>query len=120
MYIAFSSIIVVNVGWLYVINVGTVDPRFLTWAMSMKCACASCVCHRPVTLSKYQGYVDGKEYSLLLMEIGSHVMNIFISFSRSPLATFHDSKHTISYMALNPTKKMLLTVGGDKVVKVNK
>ena len=39
-------------------------------------------------------------------------------FRRAPLATFHDVKHTVSYIFLEETKKRLLTVGKDKVVKV--
>lgn len=37
---------------------------------------------------------------------------------RAPLATFHDIKHTVSYIFLEETKKRLLTVGRDRVVKM--
>lgn len=39
-------------------------------------------------------------------------------FSRAPLATFHDTKHSIYYMHLDETRKLLLTVGKDRVMKV--
>ena len=39
-------------------------------------------------------------------------------FSRAPLATFHDTKHSIMYMHLDETRKMLLTVGKDRIMKV--
>ena len=46
----------------------------------------------------------------------AHLLNPF--FRRAPLATFHDIKHTVSYIFLEETKKRLLTVGRDRVVKV--
>lgn len=42
----------------------------------------------------------------------------FVSSSRAPTATFHDSKHSIVYMHYEPTTGNLLTSGTDKVIKV--
>ena len=41
------------------------------------------------------------------------------NFRRAPLATFHDAKHAAVYMYLEETRKRLLTIGKDKVIKVN-
>ncbi len=38
--------------------------------------------------------------------------------SKVPLATFHDTKHSVLHMHLDETKKRLLTVGKDRVMKV--
>lgn len=43
---------------------------------------------------------------------------VFVSCSRAPTATFHDSKHSIVYMHYEPTTGNLLTSGTDKIVKV--
>jgi len=40
-------------------------------------------------------------------------------YRRAPLATFHDAKHAVNYMFLEETRKRLLTVGKDRVIKVN-
>ncbi len=40
--------------------------------------------------------------------------------SRAPMATFHDAKHAVVYMSLDPTKKHLVTVGKDRVIKVRR
>lgn len=46
-------------------------------------------------------------------------INGFISFrSRTPLASFHDSKHSIVYTHLDETRKLLLTVGQDRLIKI--
>ncbi|KAL4220349.1 WD repeat and FYVE domain-containing protein 2 [Mactra antiquata] len=37
---------------------------------------------------------------------------------RAPLATFHDVKHSVVYMYLEETRKRLLTIGKDKVIKI--
>ncbi|KAK3095101.1 hypothetical protein FSP39_010354 [Pinctada imbricata] len=37
---------------------------------------------------------------------------------KAPLATFHDVRHQVLYMHLEETRKMLLTVGKDRVVKL--
>ncbi|CAI9719886.1 repeat and FYVE domain-containing 2-like [Octopus vulgaris] len=37
---------------------------------------------------------------------------------RAPLATFHDAKHSIVYMHLDATRKRLLTVGKDRLIKM--
>jgi len=37
---------------------------------------------------------------------------------KSSLATFHDSKHGIVYMNYDDSRKYLLTVGNDRIVKI--
>ncbi|XP_060571907.1 WD repeat and FYVE domain-containing protein 2-like [Ruditapes philippinarum] len=37
---------------------------------------------------------------------------------RAPLATFHDAKHAAVYMYLEETRKRLITVGKDRVIKI--
>jgi len=37
---------------------------------------------------------------------------------RAPMAVFHDSKHTITHVDLDVTRKLLLTVGKDRVIKL--
>jgi hypothetical protein len=34
------------------------------------------------------------------------------------MATFHDAKHSIVFMDLDETRKQLLTVGQDRLIKV--
>lgn len=38
--------------------------------------------------------------------------------SHTPLATFHDTKHSIVHMDVDESRKRLLTVGQDRLVKV--
>jgi hypothetical protein len=42
----------------------------------------------------------------------------FTFLSRVPLATFHDSKHSIVEMSYDEARKLLLTVGTDRTIKV--
>lgn len=44
---------------------------------------------------------------------------MIVCYRKAPLATFHDMKHPIQYMYLEETRKRLLTVGKDRVVKVS-
>ncbi|KAK2141247.1 hypothetical protein LSH36_1134g00024 [Paralvinella palmiformis] len=37
---------------------------------------------------------------------------------RAPMATFHDTKQSVTFMSLDSTRKQLLTVGKDRVIKV--
>ncbi|XP_013385878.1 WD repeat and FYVE domain-containing protein 2 [Lingula anatina] len=37
---------------------------------------------------------------------------------RAPMATFHDMKHAVVFMHLDETKKRLLTVGKDRIIKL--
>ena len=47
------------------------------------------------------------------------LLKIFFFCRRAPLATFHDIKHQVLHMNLDQTRKRLLTVGRDRVVKVS-
>jgi hypothetical protein len=38
--------------------------------------------------------------------------------SRAPLASFHDAKHSIIDMSYDESRKILLTVGSDRTIKV--
>lgn len=58
----------------------------------------------------------------------SYEVNItpfFINFfiidfcSRAPMATFHDAKHQVIHMHLDQTRKILITVGKDRIIKVS-
>ncbi len=53
-------------------------------------------------------------YSVVVMSpfFGSHC-------SRAPMATFHDAKHQVTYMHLDQARKVVITVGKDKVIKVH-
>ena len=53
-----------------------------------------------------------------ILDIKSSLTIFLIFFRKAPLATFHDMKHSIMYMFLEETRKRLLTVGKDRVVKV--
>ncbi len=44
-------------------------------------------------------------------------MSIFFS-RRVPLATFHDTKHGITNMSYDESRKILITVGTDRTIKV--
>ena len=35
------------------------------------------------------------------------------------MATFHDAKHQVLYMHLDQTRKILITVGKDRIIKVS-
>ena len=48
---------------------------------------------------------------------GQHLNSSF--FSRTPMATFHDSKHSAVFIDVDVTRKVLLTVGKDKIMKVS-
>lgn len=45
-------------------------------------------------------------------------MNENFFCSQTSLASFHDAKHSIVYMDLDTTRKRLLTVGQDRVIKI--
>lgn len=39
--------------------------------------------------------------------------------SRTPLATFHEGKHNIAHMDMDPSRGLMVTCGSDRIVKVN-
>lgn len=42
----------------------------------------------------------------------------FACCSRTPLATFHEGKHNIAHMDMDPSRGLMVTCGSDRVVKV--
>lgn len=43
-----------------------------------------------------------------------------VSRSRTALATFHEGKHHIGCMDMDPTRGLMVTCGSDRIVKVSK
>lgn len=39
--------------------------------------------------------------------------------SQTPLATFHEGKHNIAHMDMDPSRGLMVTCGSDRIVKVN-
>ncbi|KAI5743004.1 hypothetical protein M8J77_013530 [Diaphorina citri] len=59
--------------------------------------------------------VLGFEFPVRLCQAcNAHVQDL----DRTPLASFHDSKHSIVYTHLDETRKLLLTVGQDRLIKI--
>ena len=48
----------------------------------------------------------------------SSIKLLFCRSSRAPMATFHDAKHQVLHMHLDQTRKILITVGKDRIIKV--
>ncbi|XP_052058236.1 WD repeat and FYVE domain-containing protein 2-like [Mytilus californianus] len=76
--------------------------------------CGKAVCNK-CSEKKSKLPILGFEYDVRVCE------ECYASISpeeKAPLATFHDMKHPIQYMFLEETRKRLLTVGKDRVVKI--
>ncbi|KAJ8321471.1 hypothetical protein KUTeg_000980 [Tegillarca granosa] len=60
------------------------------------------------------------DQSVIVWDIGGRQGTAFElqGHSKAPLATFHDAKHGIVHMFLEETRKRLLTIGKDRVVKI--
>ncbi len=43
---------------------------------------------------------------------------VFVCCSRTPLAAFHEGKHNIAHMDMDPSRGLMVTSGSDRVVKV--
>ena len=41
-----------------------------------------------------------------------------VVYSRAPLASFHELHHQVTYMHLDESKNLLITVGKDRIIKV--
>lgn len=68
--------------------------------------------------NKRWGVRERERVNELQSEIGLFFIILFLFNRKAPLATFHDVKHQVLYMNLDQTRKRLLTVGRDRVVKV--
>lgn len=44
--------------------------------------------------------------------------NILYIFSHTPLATFHDTKHSVMSITMDLQRKCVLTVGQDRIIKI--
>lgn len=54
-------------------------------------------------------------HSLLLVVLTYHFVS---SSSRTALATFHEGKHNIAFMDMDPSRGLMVTCGSDRVIKV--
>lgn len=52
------------------------------------------------------------------LKIGFIKLYFLFIFRRPSLATFHDVKHSVIAMNLDETRKKLITVGQDRVIKI--
>lgn len=59
----------------------------------------------------------------LLSELNAALIKCFhcvcVWCSRTPLATFHEGKHNIAHMDMDPSRGLMVTCGSDRIVKVN-
>lgn len=45
-------------------------------------------------------------------------MNWYYLYSHTPLATFHDAKHSVMSITMDFQRKCILTVGQDRIIKI--
>lgn len=45
------------------------------------------------------------------------LINVFI-YSHTPLATFHDTKHSVMSITMDFQRKCVITVGQDRIIKI--
>ncbi|XP_041353829.1 WD repeat and FYVE domain-containing protein 2-like [Gigantopelta aegis] len=77
-----------------------------------KCGRATCAkCSAQKSTIPQLGY----EYEVRICD---ECISTITDDDRAPLATFHDTKHSIMYMHLDETRKQLLTVGKDRIMKL--
>lgn len=50
--------------------------------------------------------------------ISLDIFELFLLYSQTSLASFHDAKHSIVYMDLDDPRRRLLTVGQDRMIKI--
>lgn len=60
-------------------------------------------------------------YTMSLLLLTETMMFVCLCVcSRTPLATFHEGKHNIAHMDMDPSRGLMVTCGSDRIVKVNK
>lgn len=103
---------------LCVENAALNAPRTQLWALSSQCGCAT-----PALIpSKKKS--ESRDF-LHFIKVG-HVsmctclfLCLCLCHSRTALATFHEGKHNISHMDMDPVRSLMVTCGSDRIVKVS-
>lgn len=76
--------------------------------------CGKAVCHK--CSSKRSSFpLMGYEYPVRVCD---DCLETITEEDRAPMASFHDVKHSVTYMHLDQTRQRLLTVGKDRVIKI--
>lgn len=97
----------------FVGNAAPSAPRTPSWASSSPCACATPALRPSEKKSELRGFFFPPSQSLLLKETLT-----FSLCSRTALATFHEGKHNIGRMDMDPSRGLMVTCGSDRIVKV--
>ncbi|CAH1781379.1 unnamed protein product [Owenia fusiformis] len=76
--------------------------------------CGKAVCHK---CSSARSSIPAMGYEFDV-RVCDECFNTITDEDKAPMATFHDTKHSIMFMHLDETRKLLLTIGKDRVMKL--
>lgn len=108
-----------SVGRLCVGNAALNAPPSRSWALSSRCGCAMPALTPSEKRSKYRPPLKCHHAFNAAQPCLKNAVMVCLWCSRTPLATFHEGKHNIAHMDMDPSRGLMVTCGSDRIVKVN-